>query len=444
MGELMRRYWVPAIFGWEVPEPDCPPVTIKLLGEELVAFRDTNGKVGVVGARCAHRRAHLFWGRNEECGIKCVYHGWKFDVDGRCTDMPSEPAESNFKDKVRIPAYPTYEVGGLVFCYMGPPERKPAPPLFQWTQVPPENRGMSKIWQQCNWLQALEGGIDNVHSTFLHSGRPPGIRYDDSNPRNRGRNVSQAPHLEVVPTDYGYTYGAVLDMGAEGTNHVRGYHWIMPWNQIRASGGNSGHLWVPIDDENTMVYNWTVVFPDSPQAGRRQAVDPAQMRSSGSGDYTYTSAVVEETADMPVWFCDSRRHVGAGNEFGVDVDIDNNFHSVRNMENKYLIDRFIQKTQTYSGITGLNTQDRALQESMGAIADRTLERLGTTDRAIIHARRALLQAVKTVQDGGDPPGVAPTYYRLRAYETVLPKEVHWFEGIKANLFMEENQPTASA
>jgi phenylpropionate dioxygenase-like ring-hydroxylating dioxygenase large terminal subunit len=156
---------------WEVPEPDCPPVTIKLLGEELVAFRDTNGKVGVVGARCAHRRAHLFWGRNEECGIKCVYHGWKFDVEGRCTDMPSEPAESNFKDKVRIPAYPTYEVAGLVFCFMGPPEKKPSPPLFQWTQVPAENRAMSKIWQQCNWLQALEGGIDNVH--YLPSQRPP-------------------------------------------------------------------------------------------------------------------------------------------------------------------------------------------------------------------------------------------------------------------------------
>jgi phenylpropionate dioxygenase-like ring-hydroxylating dioxygenase large terminal subunit len=355
--------------------------------------------------------------------------------------MPSEPAESNFKDKVRIPAYPTYEVAGMVFCYMGPPEKKPAPPLFQWTQVPAENRAMSKIWQQCNWLQALEGGIDNVHSTFLHSGRPPGIKFDESNPRNRGRNVSQAPHLEVVPTDYGYTYGAVLDMGSEGTNHVRGYHWIMPWNQIRASGGNSGHIWVPMDDENTMVYNWSVVFPDAPQAARRQTADPAQMRASGSGDYTYTSVIVDDSPDMPIWFRDSRRHIGAGNEFGADVDVENNFRSVRNMDNKYMIDRYIQKTQTYSGITGLNTQDRALQESMGAIADRTLERLGTTDRAIIHARRALLQAVKTVQDGGDPPGVAPTYYRLRAHETVLTKDVHWFEGIKAKLFMEEEAET---
>jgi hypothetical protein len=143
--------------------------------------------------------------------------------------MPSEPAESNFKDKVRIPAYPTYEVGGVVWCYMGPAEKKPAPPLFAWTQVPPERRSMSKVWQQCNWLQALEGGIDNVHSTFLHSGRPPGMRFDDSSPRNRGRNFNKAPTIEVVPQDYGFTYGSVLDMGAEGTNFVRGLEARTAW-----------------------------------------------------------------------------------------------------------------------------------------------------------------------------------------------------------------------
>lgn len=416
MGNLMRRYWVPALLSWEVEEPDGPPATIKLLGEELVAFRDTTGKVGVVGARCPHRRAHLFWGRNEECGIRCTYHGWKFDVHGQCVDMPSEPAESNFMDRVRIPAYPTYEIAGMVFCYMGPPDKQPAPPLFQWTQVPPEQRALSKVWQECNWLQALEGGIDNVHSTFLHSGRPPGRAYDPSDPRNRGRNVSKAPRLEVVPTDYGYCYGAVLDMGEEGTNHVRGYHWIMPWNQIRATGGNSGHLWVPMDDENTMVYNCSVVFDDTPPRNGR----------GGAG-------LAEEGPEMRPWFRQARRHIGAGNEFGVDVDVDNNFRSVRNQSNRYLIDRFLQKTETYTGITGLNTQDRAIQESMGPIADRTLERLGTTDRAIVHARFALLKAIKTVQEGGDPPGVAPTYYRLRAYETVLPKSEHWFEAIEDKL-----------
>lgn len=420
MGDLMRRYWVPALLSWEIAEPDSPPVIVKLLGEELVAFRDTNGRVGVVGAHCAHRRAHLFYGRNEECGLRCVYHGWKFDVDGRCVDMPSEPVESRFTERARIPAYPTHEAGGMVFAYMGPPDKKPAPPLFQWTQVAPEQRGMSKVRQQCNWLQALEGGIDNVHSTFLHSGRPPGYRYDDSNARDRARNVSTAPQLEVIPTDYGYCYGATLDMGAEGTNHVRGYHWIMPWNQIRATADNSGHIWVPIDDENTMVYNWTIVFGDSPPQGRSRM-----------------PALVEDTPDMPPWYRDARRRIGNGNEFGADVDVENNFRSFKNPDNKYLIDRHLQKTETFTGITGLNIQDRAVQEGMGRIVDRTQEMLGTTDRAIMQTRLSLLQAVKTVQEGGDPPGVAPTYYRLRAHEAVLPKDVHWFEAMRPQLMMEE-------
>jgi phthalate 4,5-dioxygenase len=426
MGELMRRYWVPAIFSWEIAEPDSPPVAIKLLGEDLLAFRDTNGRVGIVDPRCAHRGANLWFGRNEECGIRCVYHGWKFDVDGRCVDMPSEPAESNFKNKVRIRAYPTYEVAGLVFAYLGPADKRPEPPLFQWMQVPPERRAMSKVWEECNWLQALEGGIDNVHSTFLHGGRPPGQRYDDSNPRNRGRNVSMAPRLEVVPTDYGYCYGAVLDMGPEGTNHVRGYHWIMPWNQIRATAHNSGHIWVPIDDENTMVYNWQVQFEDWPFEGNRTG-----------------GALVEEGPDMPVWFRDSRRHIGSGNEFGVDVDVEDNFRSVRNRANRYRIDRQLQRTQTFTGITGLNTQDRAVQESMGPVFDRTIEHLGTTDMAIIQARRQLLDAVKTVQQGGDPPGLSPsTYARLRAYETVLPKDKHWFKAMEPKLMGEEAETTA--
>ena len=398
MGELMRRYWAPALLSWEVAEPDSPPITIKLLGEELVAFRQTDGKVGIVGSRCAHRRAHLFWCRNEENGIRCVYHGWKFDAGGACVDMPSEPEESNFKDKVQIPAYPTYEVGGVVWCYMGPPELKPAPPLFAWTQQPETHRSISKIWQQCNWLQALEGGIDTVHSNFLHGGRPPGLKYNADIPRGRANNFSKAPVLEVVPTDYGYTYAGIRSMGDEGTNHIRAYHWVLPWCQLRAGVGNAGHIWVPIDDENTMVYNWTCRF----------------------GGEALTDSAMRQT--------------GTGNEFYVDIDVENNFRSVRNIDNNYLIDREMQRTQTYTGIPGTNTQDRAVQESMGPIADRTLERLGTTDRAIINARRTLLKAVKTVQDGGEPPGVAPTYYNIRAYDTVLPQSVYWFDALKEHLF----------
>jgi phenylpropionate dioxygenase-like ring-hydroxylating dioxygenase large terminal subunit len=408
MGEVMRRYWAPALLSFEIAEPDSPPVIIKLLGEELVAFRDTDGKVGIVGARCAHRRAHMFWGRNEECGLRCVYHGWKFDVNGVCTDMPSEPSESNFKDKVKIPAYPTFERGGIIYCYMGPAERQPPPPLFDWTSVPDEQRRVTKVWQECNWLQALEGGIDTCHSTFLHDGKPPGVPYDNS-PRGQGNNYSLALDVEVIPTDYGYAYAGIRKMNAAGDAYVRGYHWVLPWNQIRASGDASGslgttvsgHCWVPMDDENCMVYNWTYSYK-------------APLRGGG------------QTASEQ------------SNYYGEVVEPENNYRSLYNMDNKYGIDREVQRTETYTGVPRTNNlQDRAIQESMGPIADRTLERLGTTDRAIINARRTLLNAVKIVQDGGDPPGTGTSYYKCRAVERVVPGDKHWFEEMRAEMYSEE-------
>jgi hypothetical protein len=295
------------------------------------------------------------------------------------------------------------------------------------------------------------GGIDNVHSNFLHGGRPPGLKYNENDPRGRANNISTAINVEVVPTDYGYMYGSIRDMGDEN-NFARGYHWIMPWNQIRAGGNsNAGHMWVPMDDENTMVYNWGVTFDDAPARegrgrGEGQARGEGQgrgegegRRGGGDGDGEYGAAGPQayEPNTSPIWFRDSRRGVGAGNSFGADVDIENNFRSLRNMDNKYMIDRFVQKTQTFTGIYGINCQDRAVQESMGPIADRTLERLGTTDRAIIHARRSLMAAIKTVQDGGDPPGVAPTYYRLRAFESIVPKTTHWFEALRPMLVRED-------
>jgi hypothetical protein len=225
-----------------------------------------------------------------------------------------------------------------------------------------------------------------------------------------------------MPTDYGFVYAAIRNLGDEG-EHVRVYHWVMPWTQIRNNGDTptiSGHMWVPMDDENTMVYNWSIVPPG--ERARRAAERPtsALSRVPWSGN----------EADRPIWFRDARMTVGAGNEFVEDVDVNDNFRSVRNADNRYAIDREVQKTQTYTGIPGTNTQDRAVQESMGAIADRTLERLGTTDRQIINARRAFLRAVKTVEDGGDPPGVSPSYYRLRPTTGIVPKGSSWFEALK--------------
>ena len=398
MGNVIRRYWVAALLSSELPEPDCPPVRVMLLGERLVAFRDTSGRVGLLDEFCAHRRASLFLGRNEEHGLRCVFHGWKYDVEGNCLDMPSEPPETNFMHKIHVKAYPTVEIGGVVWAYLGPKDKLPALPKFEWTQAPESHRHVSKTWQECNWLQALEGGLDTAHVSFLHRA----LTAKTTRAGTGGYWMwSTAPKLELELTDYGYIYASIRSKGAEG-NYVRTYHYVMPFHQLRPHqlvGGRGarrtiipGHMWVPMDDENCMVYNWL---------------------------YSYGEEPLNE---------EDRLEGGTGN--GPEhVDAKANFRKRRNQGNDWLIDRHVQKLETYSGIDGINTQDHAIQESMGPIVDRTRENLGSTDRAVFAERHLLLQAVKTVEQGGDPPGVGSSYYRIRAIEDILPEGVPWREAL---------------
>jgi phthalate 4,5-dioxygenase oxygenase subunit len=189
MGELFRRFWLPVLLPEEVPEPDSPPIRLKVLGEYLVAFRDSHGNVGIVEAFCPHRRAPLFYGRNEEGGLRCVYHGWKFATDGTCMDLPSEPDDSDFKNKVQLEAYPTREWGGVIWVYMGPPEHMPSDvPQMEWGLVAPEQRRVIKNFQECNYLQALEGDIDTAHVSYLHSTKKP-LPQNQGVVRNVGRIV---------------------------------------------------------------------------------------------------------------------------------------------------------------------------------------------------------------------------------------------------------------
>ena len=270
-GEVFRRYWQPAALSSELPEPDGPPIRVRLLGEDLVAFRATDGSVGLVDAFCPHRRAPMFFGRNEECGLRCVYHGWKFDSSGACVDMPSEPPDSLFKTKVTIKAYPTIEAGDVVWAYMGPPAEMPAPPDYEWMRAPRTHRMISKTFENANYLQGLEGGLDTAHSSFAHNER--------LGDRNWIRNRDGAPRLDVERTDYGYTYVSTRDVGEDGL-YVRVYHYVMPAQQMRGgvtalTGGRAkvpkldGHIWVPIDDETTYVYNWACSYssddPISPE-----------------------------------------------------------------------------------------------------------------------------------------------------------------------------------
>jgi phthalate 4,5-dioxygenase oxygenase subunit len=402
MGEVLRRYWVPAVMSSEIAACDSPPVKLKLLGEELIAFRDTNGRVGVVHEKCPHRTVSLWLGRNEECGIRCVFHGWKFDVDGNCVDMPNEPEEFQFKDKVKLTAYPTVEMGDIVWAYMGPADRMPPPPAFELTKVPPSHRLVSKTWEECNWLQALEGGLDTSHIGFLHHGlahRAFGTLKSDDPVSFRLR--SQAPLIELDLTDYGYRYAGIRPLGEQG-NYVRGYHFVMPWTQIRPTQATTkqsptgeripvwkttvgGHFWVPMDDHNCMVWNW---------------------------DYSFGEELDE----------DDRNDNSAGPKH---VDAENNFRKRRNIDNNWMLSREMQRDKTYTGIQGINTQDHAAQESMGPIMDRTIEHLGQTDRAIVVLRRLLIEAANKVTEGGNPIGTGDSYYKVRGMEKMIEPGRDW-------------------
>ena len=402
-GELLRRYWLPAVLSKELPERDGEPVEVRLLGEDLIAFRDTNGKVGLIDAYCPHRLAPMFYGRNEECGLRCVYHGWKFDVNGKCTEVPNEPADSPMKDKVRMLSYPTYEGGGIVWAYMGPADKKPPVPDYEWIRVPDTHRHVSKTFEACNYLQALEGGLDTSHSSFLHNNKLG----DNSQLRQRDR----APRLDVYPTDYGYHYVSTRKAGEDGS-YVRIYQYLMPSQQLRGGVVGSrdrneppkidGHIWVPIDDSNTYVYNLMYGYDPSVEI----TPEYAEKFESFSGR-------------------------------GKDDLIPGTFKLKQNPGNKYLIDRKVQKTQTYTGIKGLNTQDFALQEAMGGtdrIVDRSREYLGTADKAIIEMRKLMIEATREVEAGRDPRGINPAAYRsVRPFDGLVPAGQEWRSTLASEL-----------
>ena len=281
MGDTLRRYWVPALLSSEIPAPDCAPARVRLLGEDLVAFRDSQGRIGLLDELCPHRLASLYFGRNEECGLRCVYHGWKFDVEGACTDMMNEPEENDFKHKIHTTAYPTVELGGLIWAYLGPSEKMPPAPKFAWTQVPETQRHVTKVIQESNWLQGLEGGIDTSHAPIMHRALTETTTrggFKPSNPFVRGK----APKLVVDLTDYGYQYAGLRALD-EADMHVRAYHFILPFHQIRPSKSetgapmDAGHIWVPMDDETTMVFNW--IFTKNgggTERGRPAGTQPGQ------------------------------------------------------------------------------------------------------------------------------------------------------------------------
>lgn len=396
MGALFRRYWMPALLAEELSENDGAPVRVKILSERLLAFRDTKGRYGLVDEFCAHRGASLWFGRNEECGLRCAYHGWKYDVTGQCVEIPSEPENSTFASNVKLRSYPLVKVGDILWTYMGAAENQPPLPEWEFATVPSEQVFVSKRWQECNWLQALEGGIDSSHVTFLHSGNletDPLFKGSRGNDYNRG---DLKPFFEVADSPGGLFIGARRN--AEGENYYwRVTPWVMPnFTMVppRADHPMHGHFWVPIDDENC----WTYSFDYHP--ARPLTLDEVEAMKAGKGVHSQ--------------------------------NIPGTYRPVGNKDNDYLMDREAQKRhETYSGVKGFASQDASLQESMGPIVDRTKERLVPTDAAIIKARQKLRKAALALDEHGTvPPGLDPEDQHVRSVAVVLPKDQAFLDGVR--------------
>ena len=420
MGRALRGYWLPAVLTDEV-EADGPPLRVRLLGEDLVAFRDTHGRVGLLRNNCPHRGASLFFGRNEEAGLRCVYHGWKFDVQGNCIDMPGlrsaslreaglrsaslreagEPSESEFARNVHAVAYPTEERNGIVWAFLGPRAEMSALPSLEWNLVPSNQRYVTKRIQECNWVQAVEGGIDPSHSGFLHA--PLHVDASSVTPRERYR-LDKRPHFALLDTPYGLRIGA-RRVADEQRHYWSVTHFMMPfYNAFNSGGGEDaqpsvgGFAWVPMDDTTTMAW----CFTWNPQRPLRDDEQGDHPRVRGGVHLTPSARMPATSAPGGAW------------------------RPIANQSNDYLLDREVQRTTRFFGVPGISPQDAAVQESMGKIADRSIEHLGSSDSAVIRVRRLWLDAAKAGEEDERPLGAgAPDSYRVRAAGFLLARDADW-------------------
>lgn len=398
MGKLIRRYWLPALLSSDL-EVNGDPKRIRLLGEDLVAFRDDQGRVGILDELCPHRRASLAIGRNENGALECLYHGWRVACDGRIVDMPVEPEDSTFKDRIRATAYATHEAGGVIWAYMGPPDLKPPAPDFYFTQVPADRVHIVRAQTSINWAQGLEGVIDSSHTNLLHQQgvRPSGdvtttIQGEGGVARRPSRDTR--PRMEVEDTAYGFRYAAIRKpiVDPEKQQYVRTSLFMAPIFAMFPPP--QGWVWMqaftPVDDVNTLFWFFQV---------------------------SETSITDQQRAEM---------FKNAGMQPGIDLD---EHHRPRaNRENSWLQDRAaMRRGESHTGITGINREDIAVQESMGPLLDRSKEHLGVSDTAVIRFRRIMLDELTRFEQGAPPLGQArpQSCAGLRAEEHMVPIGSDW-------------------
>ena len=385
-GELFRRYWIPALLSEEIPAPDCPPVRARLIGEDLVAFRDSQGRIGILDEHCSHRGTSLFYGRNEDCGLRCIYHGWKYDVEGNVLETPAEGANSNLKNKIHHKAYPSREVAGVVFTYMGPKDKMPEFPNYPWFMIPPSHVVVTKFFLECNYFQALEGDCDTSHTAYLHRG-------------NRGGGLAMqedpSPRFEI---DY-------------------------TWCGIRSPAARR----IEPDQVNVGVSTFAMPFIGSVPVGKF-------INGKLDGFLAVYQVPSDDTCTWRYNFRFKRSEPMTKDEHYFDqFQVGAEYKLTANRHNGYLLDRQKQKATNYSGIDGFATQDACVTESMGAIVDRTKEHLGTSDTYVIALRRFLLEAIRNFQKGIEPPGLVfdpwqNDYSATNCTSVTLPAGEPWREA----------------
>lgn len=397
MGQLMRRYWIPVCLSEEVGEADGAPVAARVLGEDLVAFRDTDGRLGVLDAHCPHRRASLVLGRNEEGGLRCLYHGWKMDVEGNVLEMASEPASSGLCSKVKHTAYPCEEAGGFVWAYMGPRESMPPFEAPAFAPTPTARVSIVKVHVDANWAQILEGAIDSAHSSSLHSTDMPPARVDGAKATGKAwprPSTDKAPRLQLQHTPFGFRYAAIRRpiMNSATHDYIRVSLFVAPFTVLIPPNNlyNLANVNVPCDDTSTTFY--FIAWSDQPGGG----------------------------IDVEAW----RKFCGAQ----PGVDLDHRWRKKRNQDNFYLQDRQAMKLGNFTGIRGIPMQDMAMWETMGPIADRSKERLGASDLAIVEFRRVMVEAARAFGRGEPAIGTSEPRVpraKLRSFEGIVAKGTDW-------------------
>jgi phthalate 4,5-dioxygenase len=412
MGNLLRRYWVPACLSSELPDAGGAPVRVRLLGEDLVAFRDRDGRVGLLQEACPHRGASLYFGRNEvgdDCGLRCVYHGWMFDTTGQCTDMPSEPRP--FAERIKAKAYPIQESGGLAWAYLGPEETMTPLPDYQ-TKGPEETAiPARKYLSDANWVQVMEGVLDTAHISYLHQFSAAAEFEDDGTDRPGYPSVraswriwahDKSPRLEVQDTWFGFRYAGLRET-PNGHTHARVTSWIAPWLVVVPFVPftvNPG-LFVPIDDEHTASYSMV----RQPAYSNPSYIPPGSVFDADVTPYR-TTGITAKTGGAPGGII-SRLYTA---------------------DNDYQIDRDVQRRISFTGVEDFNSQDSMVVESMGPIIKRWDEHLGTTDVAIIRMRTTLINAARALADKGkEPPALAGTgdFLEVRGAEKILEPGEDW-------------------